>query len=119
MRFLALTALVLSLGSALPANAQSSETLACGGTLDGKALIVTRDAATCDWPFDVERMEIHCNGFGANSGDVYFASEKGSYALNGNAKASFDDPRPIWLDDASGYGKVNVGPWIKTGLTLC
>lgn len=119
MRLLTILALVLPLSTAMPAMAQSDATLACGGTLDGKTLSVTRDSATCDWPFEVEKMDLRCNGFGPGSGDVYFASEKGAYALNGNAKASFDDPRPIWLDDASGFGKVNVGPWIKAGLTLC
>ncbi|MET3898020.1 hypothetical protein ABIB57_001966 [Devosia sp. UYZn731] len=42
-------------------------------------------------PFDVERMGIRCNGWAPGEGDVFFVSGKGSYALNGNAKATFAD----------------------------
>ncbi|SCX21035.1 hypothetical protein DSM25558_2831 [Agrobacterium sp. DSM 25558] len=102
------------------ANANSDEVLACGGVVEGKTLVVNRSDAKCKWPFDVQKMQIRCNGTALKMGAVYFASEKGAFALNGKAKQTFEDPRPIWLDtDQPGMGKTDVGPWIQVGLQLC
>ena len=88
-------------------SSQETDVLQCGGRLEGDTLVIDRAEATCPWPFEVERMEIRCNAFGPRSGEVYFSSERGVFALNGNAKATFDDPRPLWLDAPNG-GKINV-----------
>lgn len=100
--------------------AAPDDALACGGTAEGNVIVINRTEAKCKWPFDVQEMKIRCDGIGHKTGAVYFGSEKGTFGLNGKAKQTYRDPRPIWLDiDQPGMGKIDVGPWIKVGLELC
>lgn len=122
MKLRNIAAVLAFFGAVVPANAQSpsDEALACGGKVEGRTLVVARAEAKCEWPFDVQKMQIRCNGYAPKMGEVYFASERGAYALNGSAMKSFKDPRPIWKDaPQTGMGKINVGPWIQVGLALC
>lgn len=108
--------------SAIPGSAQAAgeQILACGGRLENGKLIVARVESLCEWPFEVESMEIGCDAWGPRSGELYFSSEHGKFGLNGSGKTRFGDPRPIWLDaqDWAG-GKVSVQPWIDAALDLC
>ena len=123
MRTIVTAAVVIALAAAtqsVHAQADADNVLACGGALEGRTLSVTRSEAKCKWPFKVSKMQIRCNGTGPKVGQVYFVSEQGAFALNGSAKKSFTDARPIWLDIGEpGLGKIDIGPWIKVGLNLC
>jgi hypothetical protein len=104
----------------LVSSAQAEDAALCGGTKTGKSIQIARSDATCPWAFDVEQMTISCNSFGPGSGEVFFRSEKGVFALNGNARQSYQAPTQIWLDNPEWEGaKIDVGPWIQVGLDLC
>ncbi len=122
LKFAHMVAVLAFVGATPPTygNAAPEQVLACGGVLKGITVVVNRDQAKCDWPFDVQEMQIRCNGISSGMGAVYFTSEKGAFGLNGKGKQTFKDPRPIWLDiDPLGMGKIDLSPWIQVGLKLC
>jgi Protein of unknown function (DUF2511) len=79
-----------------------------------------------DWPLTVESGTLRCDPPSA----VTFTTENGTtYWINGTAASMADgngwlDVEPIWADDPDptyeGLDlKINIGPLIDDGLTLC
>lgn len=70
-----------------------------------------------DWPFTVADGMLQCGA----PDRVTFTSGGVIYALNGSAKSAgaFEDVAPIWKDSNFPGVKVNIGPMIDKGLTLC
>ena len=74
-----------------------------------------------EWPFTTESVELSCTG------DAVFAEANGlKYAVNGVAKSraaqhgAIPNLRPIWKSDSVHPElRVNIGPMIEYGLTLC
>jgi len=73
------------------------------------------------WPFTVEKAILMCTeGIGGQRVTVTAGPEM--YALNGSAKAqlSLPDFDAIWRDDPAFPGiKVDIGPMLNRGLSLC
>lgn len=70
------------------------------------------------WPFTVPEGMLQCGSLQR----VTFTTNRVIYALNGAAKSAggFEDVDSIWRDDLAYAGvKVNLGPMIQRGLTLC
>lgn len=69
-----------------------------------------------EWPFTVPEGTLMC----AAPSRVTFTANRTMYALNGPAKQakSFEDINDIWKSSGPGL-KVNLGPAIDEGLTLC
>ena len=69
------------------------------------------------WPFTVPDGTLMCT-----SQRVTFTANRTMYALNGAAKSTgqFAPIDAIWKDDPSHPGlKINLGPMIQKGLSLC
>lgn len=117
----ALAALILFWGClAVVGSDATGDSELCGGRIADNHVFVLRAESVCQWPFDVDSMQIGCDGWGPEAGELYFVSELGRFGLNGSGKARFGDPRAIWLDsDRASGGKVSVQPWINVGLGLC
>ncbi len=69
------------------------------------------------WPLTVEFGTLRCE----RAFSVVFRAPDGTdYAVNGLAASDYPEIRPIWADDPSIPGsKINIGPLIDLGLTLC
>ena len=71
-----------------------------------------------EWPLSAEQGTLICHEVDA----VTFTGAGGVYAVNGMAMTRDlgDDIDPIWLDNPELDGlKINIGPLIDLGLTLC
>ena len=99
-------------------------TLSCGGQIQSGELVISERQATCRWPFKVANVKIACRGSAASASVVVVAGGQ-SYALNGRAQRKYAPLDPIWREDeqlaAQGMAgiKVDVGPYIASGLALC
>ncbi|OBB25229.1 hypothetical protein A5792_29650 [Mycolicibacterium peregrinum] len=69
------------------------------------------------WPFTVSEGVLMCG----SPKRVTFTANRVMYALNGPAKATgqFADVSAIWRDSDYPGVKVNIGPMINRGLSLC
>lgn len=70
------------------------------------------------WPFTVSEGTVRCVG----ASSVVFDGGGRTYAVNGTARTQTDFPDidPIWRDSPTGLGlKVNIGPILDKGLSLC
>lgn len=70
------------------------------------------------WPFTVASGDLEC----VTPSKVIFRAGGRTYAVNGTAGADnrFANIRPIWKDNPEIPGtKINIGPVINQGLTLC
>lgn len=88
--------------------------------------LITRDDLGEDWPLTVDYGVVSCETFTAGGRDLqsatFTAPDGTEYALNGIARSYTDaeDVDPIWKDDPDMDGlKVDIGPLIDFGLTLC
>lgn len=88
--------------------------------------LITRDDLGDDWPLTVDFGVASCDAFTAGGMDlksaIFTAPDGTEYALNGTAKDHTDaaDIDPIWKDDPDMDGlKINIGPLIDFGLSLC
>lgn len=77
------------------------------------------------WPFKVPEIVLSCTLLDGRLHLVTFTAGGKTYALNGTARnlakeKGWADIDEIWRDDPAGHGiKVNVGPIIDKGLSLC
>ncbi|BBY35447.1 hypothetical protein BST33_03600 [Mycolicibacter minnesotensis] len=76
------------------------------------------------WPLTVSEATLMCarQGVGGGHQSVTLAANRKMYAVNGTAKSTgqFEDIDEIWAEDASYPGlKVNIGPLLAKGLSLC
>ena len=76
------------------------------------------------WPFTVSEGTLLCApyGVGGNQQSVTFVANRRMYAANGTAKGTdqFEDIDAIWKDNPDIPGtKVNIGPILDKGLSLC
>ena len=93
----------------------TADPLRCGGVLSGKVLQAEQQTATCEWPFDAQRAAIRCDV----PMSVIARIEGVDYGLNGMATMrGAADLAPVWLRSTHG-ARVNIGPWIQSGLALC
>ncbi|WP_042939083.1 DUF2511 domain-containing protein [Rhodococcus sp. AW25M09] len=78
---------------------------------------VSESTWTGDWPFTATEGVLMC----AAPDRVTFTTDRTMYALNGPAKSAgaFEDVTPIWKDSDFPGVKVDLGPMIDKGLTLC
>ncbi|QCB50536.1 DUF2511 domain-containing protein [Rhodococcus sp. PAMC28707] len=86
-------------------------------TRNAPAGLVSEATWTGDWPFTVTEGTLMCGA----PDRVSFTANRNMYALNGAAKSAggLDDVTAIWKDSAYAGVKVNLGPMIEKGLTLC
>lgn len=72
------------------------------------------------WPFTVPDGVVTCAPDGPQQ-RVAFVANRAMYAVNGTARAAgLDDLSPIWKESPSAPGlKIDIGPLIRFGLTLC
>ena len=77
-----------------------------------------------EWPFTVPSGILSCEGK-SGLGAVVFTTNGKSYAVNGAARQKakregYKEISEIWKDNPQYPGsKVNIGPIIQKGLTLC
>ncbi|MBX8689178.1 DUF2511 domain-containing protein [Mycobacterium sp. 20091114027_K0903767] len=73
------------------------------------------------WPFTVSSGTLMCARMSSGGQSVTFVANRTMYGLNGAAKSQgFDDFTPIWRENPSFPGlKVDIGPMIQKGLSLC
>jgi hypothetical protein len=77
------------------------------------------------WPFKVSEGVVSCALFGNRLHIVTFTAGGKTYALNGTARnlakeRGYAEVDAIWREDPIGRGiKVNIGPIIDKGLSLC
>lgn len=76
------------------------------------------------WPFTVPEGTLLCApyGVGGNQQSVTFVANRTMYAVNGTAKSTgqFEEIEAIWKDNPEIPGtKVNIGPMLEKGLSLC
>ncbi|MFL0179204.1 DUF2511 domain-containing protein [Mycobacterium sp. SMC-15] len=76
------------------------------------------------WPLTVSEATLMCarQGVGGGQQSLTLAANRKMYAVNGTAKSTgqFEDIDEIWADDATYPGlKVDIGPLITKGLSLC
>lgn len=68
-----------------------------------------------EWPFSVTEGIVQCA-----SNRVTFAANRVMYAVNGAAGAAgLDDIAPIWKESSTPGLKIDLGPVIEYGLSLC
>ena len=69
------------------------------------------------WPLTVSEGILECK----RPSRVIFRSKGNAYAVNGMAgSAGYANIRPIWRNNPDIPGtKINIGPLIRRGLTLC
>ncbi|MGV0748262.1 DUF2511 domain-containing protein [Mycolicibacter minnesotensis] len=76
------------------------------------------------WPLTVSEATLMCvrQGVGGGQQSVTLAANRKMYAVNGTAKSTgqFEDIDEIWANDVAYPGlKVNIGPLLTKGLSLC
>lgn len=76
------------------------------------------------WPFTVPEGTLLCApyGVGGTQQSVTFVANRTMYAVNGTAKGTgqFEAIESIWKDNPEIPGtKVNIGPMLEKGLSLC
>lgn len=86
---------------------------------EGNSMLVDASCFPDDpWPLSVQEGTLICHEVDA----VTFTGDEGVYAVNGMAmgREIGEDIDPIWLDNPALEGmKINIGPLIDLGLTLC
>lgn len=86
--------------------------------IDGSSMLINATCIHDDWPLSAEEGVLACHPAFA----VTFAADGTEYAINGLARQrdEWAEVDPIWLDNPDVEGlKVNIGPLIDLGLTLC
>lgn len=76
------------------------------------------------WPLTVSEATLMCARQGVDGGEqsVTLAANRRMYAVNGAAQSTgqYEDVDVIWADDATYPGlKVDIGPLLAKGLSLC
>ncbi len=78
---------------------------------DQPGIELTQNQYTNHWPFDVEQARLRCEGKGA----VILTVRGTDYAVNGMAASNRYRPIQAVIIDP----KIDIGPIISRGLTLC
>jgi hypothetical protein len=99
------------------------------GGHDSQSQEVSRAKFHRQWPFTISRGTLICDGSGGMGAVVLKTPDGTTYAINGIARGeryTYDGSRPvdfehrIWRNDPHDRGlKVDVGPIIAEGLSLC
>lgn len=79
-----------------------------------KSMQVSRDGLGSDWPFTVDAGTLTCGA----GGDISFAANGQTYAVNQEAARAHQNLNPIWARDASGK-KASLYEVISQGKSLC
>ncbi|MCB9441125.1 MAG: DUF2511 domain-containing protein [Mycolicibacterium sp.] len=108
------------------AAAMPSESAAVAGAPSGnrpKGYVSEGTWTDGPWPLTVPDATLMCAGWGTGGQkSVTLAADGKMYAVNGTAKSTkqFEDLDAIWADDSTAPGlKVNIGPLLTKGLSLC
>jgi hypothetical protein len=114
------TVLVLMIQSVTPATGRVSTSSAAPAPAATRPRgYVSRAEFGAPWPLTVEDGVLSC----VNGSAVIFAHGGMTYAVNGRAKGlkRYASIEPIWqtLDSPLSPMRVNIGPLIERGLTLC
>ena len=104
-------------GNNSPPRITTTDALAGMCAQDGASMLVDATCFNEDWPLTVTSGVLKCE-----DSAVIFTSGGRTYAVNGMA-TTWDlgvDIDPIWADNPELEGlKINIGPLIAKGLTLC
>ena len=88
----------------------------CGGSADAESGQEVSGAEVNPWPLTVDKGTLQCHDGGA----VTITAGGTEYALNGTAKAKYQDLRPVWKDSPTIPGsKVPVTKLLERGQKLC
>jgi hypothetical protein len=93
-----------------------------GASSDGNSAEVSATDLGSEWPLTVDHGTLRCDGSGGLGAVTFEAPDGSTYGVNGIALGQgAPDIRPIWADDPSlGQGlKINIGPLLDKGLSLC